>query len=169
MGWWGYDIMEGDTPLDCEGDLKDYLLGDERRAELEALDDGGMDTYEQIQKQMQKEAYDALQFPVNSTAAMLCIQDGELCSYEPDIAMQVLGEMIMVSGHHFPQKVREACIKAAQNEIDTSEKGWRTEGARAKCLEAYIDRVRAYKNGQAVEPSSKGLFTTLAEGMAESS
>lgn len=165
MGWWGCDIMEGDTPLDCEGDLKDYLLGDERRAELEALDDGGMDTYEQ----MQKEAYDALKFPVNSTAAMLSIKDGELCSYDPDIAMQVLGEMIMVSGHPFPQQVREACIKAAQNEIGESERGWRHEGEREKCLAAYIVCVLEYKDGEAVEPSSKGLFETMAKGMAESS
>ncbi len=45
MGWWGCDIMGVTPPLDYEGDLKDYLLGDERRAELEALDAGGMDTY----------------------------------------------------------------------------------------------------------------------------
>ena len=25
MGWWGYDIMEGDTPLVCEGDIKEFL------------------------------------------------------------------------------------------------------------------------------------------------
>ncbi len=164
MGWWGYDVMEGDTPLDCQGDLVDYLLGDERRAELAALDDGGMDTYEQ----MHNEAYDALKFPVNSTAAMLSIKDGELCKYDPDIALQVLGEMIMVSGHPFPQQVREACIAAAQKEIDESERGWRTEGEREKCLTAYIVRVRAYKDGEALEPTSRGLFATIAEGMAES-
>ena len=118
---------------------------------------------------MQKEAYDALKFPVNSIAAMFSINDGELCAYDPDIALQVLGEMIMRSGNPFHQQVREACIAAAQNEVDTSEKGWRTEGAREKCLEAYIDRVRTYKNGQAIEPTSKGLFDTMAEGMAESS
>ena len=163
MGWWGCDIMEGDTPLDCRGDLVDYLLGDERVAELESLDDDGMDTYEQIHN----EAYDALKCPVNSTTAMLSIKDGVLCGYNPDIALQVLGEMIMVSGHPFPKQVREACIAAAQKEIDTSEKGWRTEGVRQKCLTAYIGRVRAYKNGEAVEPSSKGLFVTMTEGMAE--
>lgn len=73
---------------------------------------------------MQKEAYDALKFPINSTTTMLSIKAGELCGYNPDITLQVLGEMIMVSVQGFPQQVREACIKAAQNEIDESERGW---------------------------------------------
>jgi hypothetical protein len=163
MGWWGYDIMEGDTPLDCEGDLKDYLVGPERLAELEAMDDGGMEIYEQIQA----EAYDALKFPVNSTATMLSIQDKELCDYAPNIAMQVLGEMIMVSGHPFPQTVRSAAIAAAEAEIQYDSKGWKTEGARERCLQAYIGRVNAYVDGVASEPSSKGLFATIAEGMPE--
>lgn len=163
MGWWGYDIMEGDTPLDCEGDLKDYLIGAERLAELNAMDDGGMEVYEQIRD----EAYDALKFPVNSTATMLSIQDKKLCDYAPNIAMQVLGEMIMVSGHPFPQTVRSAAVAAAEAEIEYDSKGWKTEGAREACLRAYIERVWAYKDGEALEPSSKGLFATMAEGMPE--
>lgn len=166
MGWWGYDIMEGDTPLDCEGDLKDYLVGKERLAELEAKEEAGeLDLYSVVEA----EAYEALRFPVNSTAAMLSIQDGELCNYAPNIAMQVLGEMIMVSGHPFPTAIRSAAVAAAQAEIDYNYKGWKQDGARKSCLEAYIKRVWAYVDGQAVEPSSKGLFVTFTEGMAESS
>ena len=162
MGWWGYDIMEGDTPLDCEGDLKDYLVGEERLAELAEKEAAGeLDSYDVVKA----EGYKALQFPVNSIAAMLAIQDGEICTYAPNIAMQVLGEMIMVSGHPFPKAIRSAAVAAAQAEIEYGHKGWNVEGDRKRCLEAYINRVWTYVDGQAVETSSKGLFVTVIEGM----
>lgn len=76
----------------------------------------------------------------------------------------------MVSVQAFPQQVREACIKAAQNEIDESERGWGVMRVNERSVQwAYIVCVLEYKYGEAVEPSSKGLFETMAKDMAESS
>lgn len=147
MGWWGYNIMEGDTPLDCEGDIKDFLVD-----ALVAAEDTAEDW---------EAAYNALKMEENVARVMFAIQDGELCSYDQDIAMQVLGEMVMCSGGVFPQAVRAACVAAAEAEIEYDEGGWKEEGARLKCLKAYIERVWAYKDGEAVEPSSAGLFATI--------
>ena len=162
MGWWGYDIMEGDTPLDCQGDIVDFLA-DPELVEKYNSDEGD---WQENMDAMYDSAYEALKTEANVINVMKAIQDGELCSYDTNIAMQVLGEMILCSGGAFPQEVRAACVAAAEAEIEYDEGGWKEEGARVEALKAYIARVWAY-NGEAVEPTSKGLFATIAEGMAE--
>ncbi len=163
MGWWGYDIMEGDTPLDCQGDIIDFLADPDLVAAVDNADDWMAAT-----DKVEESGFNALQFPVNSTAAMLAIQDGELCSYDKDIAMQVLGEMIMCSGHPFPQPIRAACVASAENELQYDDKGWRDEGeGRETCLRNYIKRVWAYVDGEAIEPTSEGLFAKIGQALEE--
>ena len=74
--------------------------------------------------------------------------------------------MVLCSGGAFPQEVRAACVAATEAEIEYGDGGWKEEGVRVEALKAYIARVWAY-NGEAVEPTSKGLFATIGEGMAE--
>lgn len=162
MGWWGYNIMEGDTPLDCQGDIVDFLAD----PQLVENADNNIPDWETAYDAVQESGYEALKVEDNVIKTMFAIQDGELCSYDPNIAMQVLGEMIVCSGGQFPQAVRAACVAAAEAEIEYDEGGWKEEGARVKALQEYIKRVWAY-NGEAIEPTSKGLFATIAEGMAE--
>ena len=158
MGWWGYNIMEGDTPLDCEGDIKDFIADP---ALVTSAEHDGANWMEAMDA-VTESAYNALRNGATVVNVMKAIQDGEMCSYDHDIAMQVLGEMVICSGGELPQEVRAACVAAAENELQYDGKGWRQEGEREKCLCAYIDRVWAYKNGEAIEPTSEGLFAKFA-------
>ena len=142
MVWFGYDIMDGDTPLQCERDLKDYLVGKERLAELAEKEAAG--EIDDLHRAVETEAYEALQFPVNSTAAMLAIQDSELCTYAPNIAMQVLGKMIMHGQQPFPENIRNSVIVVSQREIEDGWSNTQMNHVREVCLLDFIDRVRQY-------------------------
>lgn len=161
MGWWGYDVMEGDTPLDCQGDIIDYLADPELVAAVDTADD-----WMKATDAVGESGVAALQNETNVRNVYRAIQDGELCSYDANIAMQVLGEMVMCSGGAFPQAARAACVAAAEAEIEYGDKGWRTEGEREKCLRAYIARVWAYVDGVAYEPTSEGLFAKFEQLVA---
>ncbi len=167
MVWWGYDIMEGDTPLDCQGDIQDYLAD----PDLVAIVREDRATCMEDMDAVSASANAALKFPVNVIAAMKAIQDGELCDYDQTIAMQVLGEMVMCSGGVLPQEVRAACVAAAEAEMQYSDKGRKAEGERDKCLKAYIARVWAFVDGVAFEPTGEGLFAKIGQalGTAEDS
>lgn len=158
MGWWGYNIMEGDTPLDCEGDIISFLAD----PVLVQQYDDGEDLYDTIQEA----GYNAIKMEANVLSVHNAIQNEHLCSYEPNIAMQVLGEMVMCVGGVFPQVVRDACKLAAKVELNEGDGGWKEEGARAKCLRAYILRVNDYVDGTPYEPTSQGLFAKIAEGLS---
>lgn len=160
MGWWGYDIMEGDTPLDCQGDIIDFVADPVLVAAVDTADNW-MDATDEVEHS----GFAALQNEATVRNVYRAIQDGELCGYSPNIAMQVLGEMVMCSGGAFPQAARAACVAAAEAEIEYGDKGWRTEGAREKCLKAYIARVWAYENGTAIEPTSEGLFEKMSQAI----
>lgn len=162
MGWWDYDIMEGDTPLDCQGDIVERLADPEL---VEKYNSSEGDWQENMDA-MYDSAYEALKTEATVINVMKAIQDGELCSYDTNIAMQVLGEMVLCSGGAFPQEVRAACVAAAEAEIEYGDGGWKEEGVRVEALKAYIARVWAY-NGEAVEPTSKGLFATINEAFSQ--
>lgn len=161
MGWWGYDIMEGDTPLDCEGDIKDHLAD----PELVKIVNEDRESWMADMDALAENAYSKLTDAATVISTMKAIQDGVLCGYEQTIAMQVLGEMVMCSGGILPQEVRAACVAAAEAEIVYGDKGWRTEGEREKCLKAYIARVWAYVDGVAYEPTSEGLFAKMEQAL----
>jgi hypothetical protein len=161
MGWWGYNIMEGDTPLDCEGDIIGFLAD----PELVAKDQEGGEDWEAAYTAVQESGYDALKVEANVLSVFQALNDEEI--YAGDgIGMQVLGEMIMCAGGVFPDAVRCACIAAAKSELDESTRGWRDGGeGREQCLRDYILRVVNYAEGDAVEPSSQGLFATIGAAL----
>lgn len=161
MGWWGYDIMEGDTPLDCQGEIQDFLA-DPALVEIANSDRA---TWMEDMDAVAQSCEMALKNADNVISTMKAIQDGELCDYDQTIAMQVLGEMVMCSGGVLPQEVRAACVAAAEAEMQYSDKGWKAEGERDKCLKAYIARVWAFVDGVAFEPTSEGLFAKIDQAL----
>jgi hypothetical protein len=163
MGWWGYDIMEGDAPLDCEGDIINFLAD----PELVNSPDHDTDKWSEAMDAVSNSGFDALKTEANVINAFNALTSNELCGYDPVIAMQVLGEMIMCSGGVFPVAVRCACIAAATEELNGGDRGWKHEGEREKALNRYINRVQAYVDGESVEPSSRGLFDTIYEAIGQ--
>lgn len=162
MGWWGYDIMEGDSPLDCEGEIKDFLAD---RALVESTEHDG-ENWMAAMDAVSESAYEALKVEASVLNVFAALTSDELCDYEPAIGMQVLGEMIMYSGGVFPVAVRCACIVAATEELEQGDDGWREKGERAKCLRAYILRVNNYVDGTPYEPTSQGLFAKIGEALS---
>lgn len=156
MGWWGYGVMEGDTPLDCEGDINDFLADPLLVEVREAATD---DSYDNLHNAVYESGYEALKTEANVRTAYHAIWTGELCSYNPEIATQVLAEMIMVSGGFMPTELRESVYEVTNNMM-LEDGGWRDEDARVEELKKFITRVEAYE-GVALEPTCHGLLDTM--------
>jgi hypothetical protein len=156
MGWWGYDIMEGDDPLDCQGEILDFLADPELVKQYQNSAGGSDELYDMIHNS----GYDALKIEEKVRSAFDAIAGDRI--YTADgIGLQVLGEMIMCSGGVFLADIREACIASANEELNADDDGWRLEGERSKCLLAYIKRVGEYVDGVAYEPTSQGLLAAI--------
>ena len=150
MGWWGWGVMEGDEPCDLQ-----YIIEQSLASGVGALD-GQSDS-----------EYEAEEIRVNDVSRaklkagdymdiVAQIKDGTLTDWgDSNIALQVLGEMIMVYGGKMDEALKPMFIEAAESD-DWAER----EVKRKAEMTAFINRVIAY-DGTAIEPTSRGLFDTI--------
>jgi hypothetical protein len=168
MGWWGCGVMEGDTPLDAEGDILD-LLGD-----VHAERTGGekLDPYSDEADNI---AYDAPEHPINKLYALLkedgvsadvfnrlntFLKEGKYDGDDICIYRQVLGEMIVCSGGILPDDVKAGCIAAAKDD------DWAGgDSERKAAMKQYIKRLKGY-TGTALPAESQGLFDKINDHIA---
>jgi|APSaa5957512622_1039677.scaffolds.fasta_scaffold01315_9 hypothetical protein len=143
MGWWGYDIMDGDDPSDCQGAIRSLL-------------DLNWDDDTPITAQMLFDNTDEI--------VALCAkrQSGHY-----DYAYQAWGWMLLeakataLSGEH------RALIL---NDIDTDlndlpEQGWQDPGGRLHCLQKFRARMEVIGTGKVVDMHA--LHLTRAENRVQ--
>jgi len=138
MGWWGYNVMEGDTPLDWECNIESAIGVDRWGDEDDAWENGT----KQVESYIKAGDY---------TEALAAVAEDD-----EGIAMQVFGELVMCYGGPMSDELKAQCIASARQDE------WSlTQPARQAAMVEYIKRVEQY-NGVAIEPISKGLLATIA-------
>jgi hypothetical protein len=154
MGWWGVNVMEGDTPMDAECDIMD-VIGDIHAEKtngevFDPYEDGANEIIVSVLKQ---------EGSAERILASIVATTTEGDEYR-HISLQVLGEIIVCNGGLMPESVREAAIQGAKEDEWAQED---EERKQAMCI--YIDRIRAY-DGTPLEPVSQGLFGKIEEALA---
>jgi hypothetical protein len=156
MGWWGFGIMEGDEPCDLQ-----YIIESELAGDVFIGSDVGMsedEAYDQTMAktaEMAKQALECGDYMEIVSKIKAGEFDSEFDDYDQNIALQVLGEMIMVYGGKMDETVKPIFVEAAEAD------GWAQGNDERKAeMDAYINRVIAY-DGTAIEPTSRGLFDTI--------
>jgi hypothetical protein len=154
MGWWGTNVMEGDTPMDSECDIND-VIGDIHAEKtngerFDPYEDGGEEIVQAVLKQEGSAERILASIIANTT-------EGDEYRH---ISLQVLGEMIVCYGGLMPDSVRAAAIKGAEDDE------WAAcDEERKQSMNVYIERIRKY-DGTALEPVSQGLFGKIEEAFA---
>lgn len=149
MGWWGTDIMEGDTPLDLLGEFEDIVFGNLSEDEIDRLtDDQVLEMYKQ---QYPKLVWVIRQQKMDST--LWWANEEELL-----IATQVLGEFIVTNGFFMNEQDKDWFIQAGLDDP------WAKENSERKTkMDAYVERIRSYVVGTPIDTTSRGLFESMSE------
>jgi 8-oxo-dGTP diphosphatase len=137
MGWWSEAIMGGDTPLDWEADISDFVGGHFDP------DEGHIFTREQLEAKLSE--------------MVAYIEGGN----EPDIGLQVLGVLIMRAGADLPDDIKARIVKAAEDDE------WAAEDDRKRKahIRDLIEKVEAYKPGTMVAIPAPSLLTQMEEDL----
>mgnify|MGYP001038511481 FL=1 len=157
MGWWGTGVMEGDEPMDLEYVIREALL--EGVEVNECDDDSSADEEEArlnviVADKLKKGEYKKI-------LADMMAGDGEFGDFDREIAIQVLGEMIMCYGGTMSDDDKAIFRGAAEND------DWaQGDDKRHDSMLAYIDRINSYA-GIALEPTSHSLLDTIFQHMVD--
>lgn len=157
MGWWGYGVVEGDEPMDLLPDVRDAIIGDEPNEDIELETDEEYDEYQDARHALMVEKMKTGDY----TSAITRIQEGEFDEVgDQNIALQVLGELIMVNGGVMDAETKAIVIEAAENDEWANEDS--EDGPRYKAMQAFIERVKSYE-GVVLEPNCLGLFAAISQ------
>lgn len=154
MGWWGFNVMEGDAPLDGMGFIVESLSG----ISNDALRDA--DDWDAASADRDAKANEKL-MTGEYTDVIAAIIAGSCRYCDTHILLQVLGEMIMVAGAPMTDAMRTIAITAATDDVWAPHNGFRKAA-----MQAYIERVKAY-NGTAIPSTNRGLLDTIHEALSE--
>jgi len=165
MGWFGYDVMGGDPPMDVLGTIAGILKvpNDEAMEGKEDPNDyGGYMLYPlgRISKEHGKRIAKALKKNWHKI-------ETEYKKYEEKdeeyyhIFFQVLAVLIMASGATFPRGFRDKCNTAARNDEWANR-----EPERRKEMNKLIDAVADYKTGNQTFLEHEGLFEKIAKKLS---
>lgn len=158
MGWWGYGVVEGDEPCDLLPDVRDAIIGDEPNEDIE-FDTEEYDEYQDARHALMVEKMKIGDY----TSAITRIQEGEFDDVgDQNIALQVLGELIMVNGGVMNAETKAIVIEAAENDEWANEDS--EDGPRYKAMQVFIERVKSYE-GVALEPNCLGLFAAIDQAI----
>ncbi len=138
MGWWGYGIMEGDTPSDVISMIEEAIFKGKRRGLNEQKAHAIMLHHETVDRMIASEE---------------AITNCALGSDEGHIYWQVAGMCLMSHGADIT-RVKDKIVAAAS--VDDSNDFNRPE-ARKTSVNAFLAQVNAYDNKTPVE------FDTIAE------
>ena len=157
MGWWGYGIMEGDTPCDCRYDI---LRAAADKDAVEALVGTGADEYDA----MESVGLQELQYPSVSLKMLQAIKQTTLCVYDTSIAVQVLAHMLMTEGYAMLPEIKHDAIMVSKQMIaDIDTEGWCDKEARITALKSFIQCLNTY-DGTPMTDTNKGLLETILGG-----
>jgi len=138
MGWWGFGIMEGDSPLDMEAIIFDTL-------KIDQYDQAQQDKIGPALTEQQEKIFHMIKNHKKIMAETKCI------------GHQVLAYLMMKHGSTMKPEVKELLIKSIQK--DDWAKG---DDKRKKKISKLLTAVVGYENTQ-IELPQKGLFEVLGE------
>jgi len=154
MGWWGYRLFEGDSPLDALGELGDII----------GIPD---DTDNDDALHLYPVRYDDADALIIRTA-LETFEDEVLGALDnPCIAemLPVVAAVYMSAGAKLPDEIKSLSRTTALGEIETAaSEGWSDGGiGRIETLNDFIEKLDTYVPGTRVEFVSAGLFEKFAE------
>lgn len=138
MGWWSEAVMGGDSPLDWEGDISDYIGG-----HFDA-DEGHIFTREQLESNL-----------------VDVVKRIETSGTDVKIGLQVLGVLILKTGAQMPDEVRDKIVKAAE-EDDWAAEDDRNRKAHMRDL---IEKIKAHEPGSKSEVPAPSLLDQMRKDM----
>lgn len=155
MGWWSEDVLGGDQPLDYLGALEENLgiQGDE-----------GTVCYPL--ERMHDEDRDRVRTKLDEAFARVTVDEivrdmtyGTPTPADLNIALQVLAVVVMATGAHMPDDLRQGGEEAARQDE------WAQEGdpERTRQMEGLVARLREYKDGDVMSTPTTGLFQKIAD------
>ena len=139
MGWWSEDIMGGDTPLDIQGCIFDFVIGndDEEWIDPESFD------LEKLLKDMKDSDWSFF-----------------LKGNDRNIFFQVLGVLLMMNAVPIPDHLKQEMFDAANNDE------WAKDSEeRQEVMDGFIQALELYDGSKPIIIKSKGLFEVMAERM----
>ena len=155
MGWWGCDIMDGDTPLDLQADLCEVVRRRFPNAFKEADEDWKIDEVSLLTKEHLDACQQDFIDELNNTEQWY---DGW--------AQQIFGHVwawhVMRLGAEMTNGMRKNFLRYAMEDAWAKEVG---KSDRASCCLIFANRIRDY-DGTPTEGEQKGLFGSIAEKLA---
>lgn len=144
MGWWGFNVMEGDPPLDCKHVIEVALLG-HPAGTVEDTDEAYLRDLETARLM--------LKHPANVEKALRTpLQDKNV---EPEVYIQVLGHMVMEAGGPI-SSFKDLLLGACEGDLLALE-----YPERKVAIEAFANQVRNYVDGTPCLFPDRGLFATI--------
>lgn len=146
MGWWSTEINGGDTPMDVEGCLSNFMGLDEEADDYDGIVESGKLTTDVVRSFLTTECDDN-----GHGFAGRMIENGE-----GSILYTVLGALLMEAGAEIPKDFRVEIIQQAR--LDR----WAdTNNEREVIIEEFIETLENYVNGTPTD-LARGAFMDRA-------
>lgn len=147
MGWWGCEVLSGDSPLDELGNIADEMAveyGDGFSA-LGSYLNAYPFTKEIVEKHLDR-----------------LVAKANVSEWDGQISLQVLGTIAMAVGATIAESKLEKILEAVDKD------DWAAEGdtERQEKMDAFAKQLKAY-NGERIAADSKGLMETIYEGISK--
>jgi len=152
MGWWGYGILDGDTPLDRLCDWEDRT--------------GCVDLYplEKIGGTKRKKLVKYISENKDKLFEMMAREVVKYDDYGNQyVKVQVDGAVWMASGVEMPECIKKICIRAAES--DKLSECSRKPDERERHMANYIQLIEKYNGTHPVFVDSVGLLEQIAKGI----
>lgn len=132
MGWWGYEVFDGDTPSEVKDDIFDIL---------------GVDSYERIETHEHNDVTVDAPISAAQLQAMftVCSTNYNYSDLDRSAAMTVLAEFVLQNRVRLTQRQASIIRRPIQAELDNIETmGWCDENARKRVLRSFLRSFDRY-------------------------
>lgn len=156
MGWWGTDVMSGDASLDWLGWIADEMGA---KSLYDENGDSGLSGY------LSGYDFTKIRVQLNIGRVFRKISEKGFGSDEWDrqIALQVLGVIIMETGSPISDGVRIEIIHAARFDEWGTEIGEKDSGKRCQDMAIFANMIQTYDGKTPMPYESVGLLDKIAE------
>lgn len=164
MGWWGYGIMDGDTPSDFKCSVQQAVVGEKM---WDQINDAGDDWEQQMAKLDKLVDVGLRTDKTGDHKKLFAAINKETKGWKHDrpIGYQVIGVMVMGAGAKL-SKAAKAKIIMACNDDEAAAEDFNRPGTRRRALSDLRKKVAKYK-GKPVKVKETGLFETMFKAMAK--
>lgn len=143
MGWWSPTILGGDSALDYHGDMMDII------AETNGMK---IDYYADLEFKPTAKMVD------KAMPKLVKYARDHNDSYDPGVAAQVLGVIIITSGAKMSEKTRKYIHTAAVNDE------WAiVDPERKEYIDSFARQIKRYTGKRKLKVAEEGLFDMIAK------